>query len=81
MWAAELLGYMPLQEGGMVMTKDETNLRRQIKSKQALYSLSNNDMAVKMHLSKGQWERRLANPGKITFSELCQLRKILKMEV
>ena len=81
MWAAGLLDHMPLQEGGMIMTKAETDLRRQIKSKQALYSLSNNEMAIKMHLTLGQWERRLANPGKITFSELCQLRKILKMEV
>lgn len=63
------------------MTKDEQDLRRQIKSKQALYSMSNKEVAIKMHLSPGQWERRLANPGKITFSELCQLRKILKMEV
>ena len=62
-------------------TKEETDLRRKIKSAQALYDLSNNDMAIKMHMSLPAWERRLQNPGKISFMELCRINRILKMNL
>lgn len=63
------------------MTKDEALLRQRIKSGQALYSLSNQMMATRMHLTLGQWERRLADPGKLTYSELCRIDRILKLKL
>jgi len=63
-----------------MVSKEET-LRRKIKSGQAMYDLSNSDMAAKMHMSLPSWERRLMNPGKISFLELCRLDQILHMNL
>ncbi|GEM_PF-4689402 len=63
------------------MTKEEIKLRRRIKAGQTLYDMSNTEMATRMHLTLGQWERRLANPGKITYLELMKIEKILKMDL
>lgn len=60
------------------MTKEEIALRRRIKAGQNMYAMSNPEMATRMHMSLSSWERRLSQPGKITYLELCQLNKILK---
>lgn len=62
------------------MTKAE-KLRRQIKAGQQLKAFSNGDMAIKMHMSLGQYNRRLGNPEKITFGELIRLEKILQISL
>ena len=63
------------------MTREEKLLRNRIKSGQALYSISNGTMASLMHLTPGQWEWRLANPGKLTYTELLRLDSILKLKL
>ena len=63
------------------MTREEMLLRNRIKSGQALYSINNVQMATLMHLTIGQWERRLTHPGKLTYSELCRIDKILKLKL
>lgn len=60
------------------MTKEESILRRRIKAGQELHDLSNQEVAVKMRMSLPAWERRLSHPGRITYTELCRLNKILK---
>lgn len=62
------------------MTRGE-KLRRQIKSGQELRAYSNGDMAIKMHMSLGSYNRRLSNPDKITFEELTKLEKILQIKL
>lgn len=63
------------------MVQDEKKLRKRIKSGQALHGISNQDMAIKMHLSLPQWERRLSHPGKLTYLELMKIDKILKLKL
>ena len=65
----------------MARTSWEDKLRKRIKSRQALYELSNADMAVKMHMSLQQWERRLTKPGKLSYDELLRIEKVLKMKI
>ena len=65
----------------MARTTLEDKLRKRIKAGQALYGLSNPDMATKMHLSLQQWERRLKKPGKLSYDELVRLEKVLKMDI
>lgn len=62
------------------MTRGE-KLRRQIKAGQELRAYSNGDMAIKMHMSLGQYNRRLGNPEKITFGEMVKLEKILHINL
>ena len=59
------------------ITKTDT-LRRKIKSRQALYGFSNEEMAVKLRRSPRSWCRHLAEIDRVTVGELIQLEKILK---
>ena len=65
----------------MKRTTWENDFRKKVKSQQVLYGLTNADMAVKMHMSLQQWERRLTKPGKLSYDELLRLEKVLKMEI
>lgn len=56
-----------------------TTLKRLIKSQMALYDYNSDNMAIRMHMSRRAWNRRLQYPEKISTGELCQLDKILKM--
>jgi len=62
------------------MTKSET-LKRQIKAGQANKAYSQEDLAIKMHMSIHQLRRRLANPDRIPFGELERFEKVLGIKI
>ena len=65
----------------MARTALEERVRRRIKAQQSLYSLSNSDMALKMHMSLQAWERRLNQPGKLTLEEMHRIDTVLKTKL
>ena len=61
------------------MTDDK--LRKLIKSKMALYGYDADHMAVKLRIKRAAWYRRMQNPGKMKFSDMCQVDKILHLDL
>lgn len=61
------------------MTDDK--LRKLIKSKMELYGYDANHMAVKLHLTRAAWYKRLQHPGRMRFEDVCQLERILHLGV
>lgn len=60
-------------------TPQEESIRRKIKAAQALYSINNSRMAVKLMMSQRSYERRLTNPSEFSLGELLQMEKILHL--
>lgn len=61
------------------MTDDK--LRKLIKSKMELYGYDANYMAVKLRIKRAAWYKRMQNPGKMKFSDMCQVDKILHLDL
>lgn len=54
-------------------------IRALIKSRQALYGLDNQKMAIKMLMTKSTWEKRLAHIDKLSLGEMSRLMEILHL--
>lgn len=55
--------------------------KREIKAYQARKDYSQEDLAIKMHMSVYQLRRRLLHPEKFTLDELVRLEKVLGMKI
>ena len=61
------------------MTGDK--LRKIIKSKMELYGYTADYMAIKLHLNRSAWYKRLQHPERMRFEDICKLDKILNLGV
>ena len=52
-------------------------LRQIIKSKQTLYGFTNEEMAIRMHMSTRSWCRRLEDVSQMKLKDLFRLEQIL----
>ncbi len=59
------------------MTGDK--LRKLIKSKMELYGYTSDYMAVKLHLTRATWYKRLQHPERMRFEDLCKVDKVLHL--
>ena len=69
-----------LEDQEVVAVTDD-KLRKLIKSKMALYGYDANHMAVKLRIKRAAWYKRMQNPGKMKFSDMCQVDKILHLDL
>jgi len=56
-------------------------IKREIKMHQAKKDYSQDELAIKMHMSIYQLRRRLRHPEKFTLEELERLEKVLSMKI
>ena len=61
------------------MTDDK--LRKLIKSKMKLYGYTADYMAIKLHIDRSAWYKRLKHPERMRFEDVCRIDKILHLGV